>query len=40
MIIIATVVGGTSYYGKYYNNKQLSKPQESPKQQPILNKKN
>ncbi len=29
MIIIAALIGGTRYYGKYYNNDQLKKPQAS-----------
>ncbi len=29
MIIIAALVGGTRYYGKYYNNEQLKNPQKS-----------
>jgi len=29
MIIIAALVGGTRYYGKYYNNDQLKKPPET-----------
>ena len=32
MIAIAALVGGTRYYGKYYNNDQLKKSVESSSQ--------